>query len=379
MKRKERDNMTRMCSRCIYNDEHIPNIKFDENGECNYCKEYDLLDKLYPIDEKKFDELVKRIKRHPGKYYDCVVGVSGGCDSSYILAKLVDAGVKPLAVNYDNHWGTKIAVDNLYKITDGLNVDLLKITVDKKEYDDIVRSFFLAGVPDIEIPADMGLITALLHATSRAKCKFLVDAHNFRTEGSAPLGFIYMDAKYIDSVHKQYGNISINTYQNLWMKDWLMLMIVNRIKRVRPLPHLNYHKPDAIEELEDRFGWEWYGGHHFENKLTFFFHNYFNPRRFNRDQRYLDYSASIRSGEITRNEALKLIKKPLPQNNDIVEEVKTRLKFSDDDFERLMTMSKRTHHDFETYHPLFKRYRWFFWLMSRFDLVPKTFYLKYTK
>jgi len=366
------------CTRCIYDDEHIPNITFDSNGVCNYCKEHDKIDKQYPISKEKFDALLKRMKGS-GKYYDCIMGVSGGCDSSYLLTKLVDAGLNPLAVNFDNHWGAETAVKNLYKITDGLGIDFLRVTVDKKEYDNIVRSFFLAGVPDIEIPADIGLATALLQSAARYKCKYIVDGHSFRTEGSAPIGFIYMDAKYIESIHNKFGTIPMKTYKNLWLKNQLKWMLINRIKRVRPMYYLDYDKEKVKKELSNRFEWEWYGGHHFENRLTFFFHNYFNPKRFNRDQRYLDYSAAIRSGKMTREKALELIKKPLSQNNEIVEEVKQRFGFRDEELNEVMNLPQKTHHDFKTYHPLFKRYRWFFWLCMKLDLVPKTFYLKYTR
>ena len=187
--------MVKVCSRCIYDDEHIPGISFDSVGVCNYCKEHENLEKEYPVSQQKFDELIKRIKtegRH--RRYDCVMGVSGGCNSSYLLYRLVDSGVRPLAVTFHNPWNTPIAVENLEKMTSALDVDFVRVTVDKKEYDDICRSFMLASVPPVDTPADMAIGAVLLQAADVHKIKYVIDGHSFRTEGSAPIGMVYMDA-----------------------------------------------------------------------------------------------------------------------------------------------------------------------------------------
>ena len=366
------------CTRCIYDDEHIPNITFDSDGVCNHCKEYDTLDISYPVSESKFNEWIKKIK-DSGKYYDCILGFSGGCDSSFLLSKIVDAGLRPLAVNYDNHWGTEISEQNLKKVTSKLGVDLLKVYVDETEYNDIVKSFFYSGTPDIEICADIGLAVAQLDSASKMRCKYCLDGHNFRTEGSAPTGFIYMDAKYIKSVHSQFGKIPMKTYKNMYLKPWLKWMVIDGIQRIRLMPLLNYNKEEAKKELKERFGWEWYGGHHFENKMTYFFHTYFMPIRFNMDQRYFDLSASIRMNVMTRDEALEEIKKPIKCDAKVIDEVITRIGFTKEEFKEVMNLPIKSYKDFETYHETFKRYKWFFWMMMKMNRVPKTFYLKYCR
>ena len=371
--------MVKICSRCVY-DEKIPGISFDFEGVCNYCKEHENLEKEYPVSQQKFDDLIKRIKtagRH--RRYDCVMGVSGGCDSSYLLSRLVDSGVRPLAVNFDNHWNTPIAVENLEKMTSALDVDFVRITVNRKEYDDICRSFFLAGVPDIDIPADIALATTLLQVADIFKIKYMVDGHSFRTEGSAPIGLIYMDAKYIQSVQNEFGRYPLTTFPNLWMRKWLKWMVVSRIKRVRPMYYLDYNKEEVKKFLKDRFGWEWYGGHHLENKLTNFYHTYYLPKKFNLDHRYVEYSAFVRSGKMDRDEALKLVHEPQFFDKDIIEEVKTRLGFSDEEFDEIMKQPQKTYRDYKTYKQTFERFRWFFWLMYKFDIVPKSFFMKYTR
>lgn len=372
--------MKKVCSRCICDEEHIPGISFDSEGVCNYCEEHEKLEKEYPISQQKFDELIEKIKASGrNKRYDCVMGVSGGCDSSYLLYHLVDKGVRPLAVNFDNHWNTPIAVKNLEKMTSALDVDFVRITVDKKEYDDICRSFMLASVPAVDIPADIALATVLLETADIFKIKYMIDGHSFRTEGSAPIEMVYMDAKYIQSIQNKFGTYPLKTYPNLWMKKWLKWLIINRIKRVRPMYYLDYDKEDVKRFLNREFGWKWYGGHHLENKFTNFNLTYYFPKKFNLDFRYVSYSAFIRSGKMERDKALKRVQEMQFFDKDILEEVKARLGFSDEEFERVMDMPKKTYRDYETYRPMFKRWRWFFWLCMKFDLVPKTFYMKYTR
>ena len=196
-----------------------------------------------------------------------------------------------------------------------------------------------------------------------------------------PLGWLYMDGRYIASVQKQFGTYKLDTFPNLWITSQIKWMVWNRIKKVRPLYFMDYQKEDVKKFLADEFGWQWYGGHHLENRFTAFYHSYFIPKRFGLDYRVLGYSALIRSGQMTRDEGLAhLARAPWddPQVTEIVELVKKRLGYSDQEFEQLMNAPKKTYRDFKTYKRTFERLRWFFWAMYKLDLVPKTFYLKYT-
>lgn len=185
--------------------------------------------------------------------------------------------------------------------------------------------------------------------------------------------------RYIQSVQNEFGSYPLTTFPNLWMRKWLKGMVVNRIKRVRPMYYLDYNKEGVKKFLKDQFGWEWYGGHHLENKLTNFYHTYYLPKKFNLDHRYVEYSAFVRSGKMDRDEALKLVQEPPTIDKDILEEVKKRFDFSDEEFDEIMKQPQKTYRDYKTYKPTFGRFRWFFWLMSKFDLVPKSFYMKYTR
>lgn len=374
----------RYCARCLY-DDRTPAIVFDGKGVCNYCQLHDQLDAEYPTGiagEAKLRAMADEIRAHGrGKKFDVVVGVSGGCDSSYLLYKVKELGLRPLAAHFDNTWNSTIAVENIHRMLEKLDVELFTHVVDNEEYNDIYRAFMLAGVPDVEAPTDIGLAATIYRAAEKYGIKYTVEGHSFRTEGVAPLGWFYMDGKYINSVVKRFGNYRqhrLKTFPNLSLTQFLRYMLVSRVQRIRPLYWIDYRKEEVKKFLTEEFGWQWYGGHHLENRFTAFYHSYFLPRRFGTDMRVLGYSALVRSGQMTRGEGSRLLREPPMCDPEIVEMVKTRLGFSDDEFERIMTQPKQTYREFETYKPAFERLRPLFWLMYRMDMIPKSFYIKYT-
>jgi DNA-binding transcriptional regulator YiaG len=188
-----------------------------------------------------------------------------------------------------------------------------------------------------------------------------------------------MDAKYIETVQKKFGSYALTTFPNLWMSKWLKWTIFNGIKKIRPIYYLDYDKEKTKELLSRELGWQWYGGHHMENRTAYFTNNYYLPRKFNIDLRYSEFSALVRSGKMTRDEALRRIKEPKTINDDILEEIKKRLSLSSEEFASIMALPPKTYRDYKTYKKTFEQMRWLFWMMYRLDLVPKSFYLKYTK
>lgn len=371
-----------ICTRCIY-DDSVPNISFDGEGVCNYCRQIDALEAEYPTGregEARMQKLVDEMKAAGrGKKYDAVIGVSGGCDSSYLVHQMKEVyGLRLLAAHFDNTWNSTIATENIHNVLDKLGVDLFTIVVDNKEYDDIYRSFFRAGVKDIDCPTDIGLATTLYRAAEKFGIKYMIEGHSFRTEGVAPLGWVYMDGKYIDSVHRQFGSVPMKTFPNLWLHLQLKWMLFGGIKKIRPLYYMDYDKEAAKKLLTEKYGWQWYGGHHLENRYTAFVHSYFFPRRWDMDFRIAGYSAYCRNGWMTREEALRLMGEPPHIEAGLVDFVKKRLGFSEEEFERLMTMPKKTYKDYVTYKKIFERMRPFFWVMYKMDLIPKSFYMKYT-
>jgi N-acetyl sugar amidotransferase len=303
-----RENL-RMCVRCIY-DETTPGIRFDAHGVCNYCAMIDQLQQEYktatPEGEQKLREILDEIKKHGrGKKYDCVVGVSGGTDSSYMVYWAVQNGLRPLAVHYDNTWNTAIATENIRKVLGKLGVDLYTHVVGNKEMDDIFRSFFLAGVPEIDGPTDIALAEVLYRGASKYGVKYILEGHSFRTEGVSPLGKNYVDGRYIASIHRQFGTCKMKTFPNMPFFEFMKWTLVKRIRKIRPFWYMDYSKEQARAFLEKEFDWKYYGGHHLENRMTAFNHSYYFPQKFGIDLRYNTLSACVRSGYISREEALR--------------------------------------------------------------------------
>ncbi|HVG40827.1 MAG TPA: hypothetical protein VM888_04370, partial [Chitinophagaceae bacterium] len=207
------------CSRCIY-DERVSRISFDEEGVCNYCKMSDELKQQYktgmPEGEAELFKIIEAIKAAgKDKKYDCVIGVSGGTDSSYTLAKAMEWGLRPLAVHFDNTWNTAVASRNITLVTQKLGVDLSTYVVDNKEMDDITRSFFYSGVPELDCPTDIALAEVLYRAANKAGVRYILEGHSFITEGVSPMGTNYFDGKYIKDIHKKFGKLRLKTFPNM--------------------------------------------------------------------------------------------------------------------------------------------------------------------
>ncbi len=353
-----------ICTRCIY-DDRIPYISFDADGVCNYCHQHDELEKEYPTGDEgraRLKVLAAAIAEEGrGKKYDVVIGVSGGTDSSYMLHLAKELGLRPLAAHFDNTWNSRTAVENISRVLGKLNIDLFTHVVDNREYCDIFRSFLLASVPDVDIPSDIGLATTHYLAAEKFGIRYIFEGHSFRTEGITPHGWVYMDARYIQTVQQQFGSMKLKTFPNLWMGDWLRWTALRRIRKIRPLYYVDYRKEDAKKFLAGEFGWEWYGGHHMENRTAYFANNYYLPRKFGIDLRYAEFSALVRTHQLSREDALAQIAVPKPTDPSIIDEIKKRLSLSDADFNDIMAAPHKSYRDYRTYKQRFERLRWLFW------------------
>ncbi|MGE3193447.1 MAG: HisA/HisF-related TIM barrel protein [Microbacteriaceae bacterium] len=374
----------KMCSRCIITSD-VPRSGLDDSDVCYYCGLHDSLDAQYPIGPESraaleaFAERIKREARANGSAYDCILGVSGGTDSSFLAHTLVQLGVKPLAVHFDNTWNSPTATANIYAVLDKLGIDLETYVVDNTEYDDIYRSFMLAGVKDIEAPTDIGFMGVLYRAAEKHKIKHIVEGHSFRTEGISPMGWLYMDGGYINDVHRRYGRVPTRTFPNMAFGDFLRWSTWNAIERTRPLYWMDYQKEDAKRFLAETYGWKWYGGHHLENRFTAFYHTYFLPKRWGINFRQIELSALVRSGQLDREAAIENFLAPRQGDADIIGLVKKRLEFDDDEFDAVMQLPHRTYREFRTYKKRFERLRPLFWILWKLNRVPKSFYEKFCK
>lgn len=371
-----------ICSRCIY-DDRTPAISFNQDGVCNYCEMVEDLKVQYqtglPDGEKRIQEIISKIKAEgKGKKYDCVIGVSGGTDSSYMVWWAIQNGLRPLAVHYDNTWNTSIATENIRKVLGKLNVDLYTHVCDNKEADDIFKAFFIAGVPEIEVSTDLALAETMYRAAAKFKVKYVLEGHSFLAEGITPLGKNYFDGKYIKSIHKQFGKLPMKTYPLMTFSKFIRWTTLYRIQKIRPLWYIKYSKEEAKAFLEKEFGWQYYGGHHLENRMTAFFHGIYCPQKFNIDYRNNSLSASVRSGNMDREAALhEYYETPPHIEPELLEYFKKRLGLSDSEYDAKMKEAPRYWEEFPTYKKRFERLRPFFYILMKANLVPHSFYLKY--
>ncbi len=365
-------------------DTTVPDIVFDQRGECNYCALHDALERRYPLTQEGKAELertVEKIKRAGiGKRYDCIAGVSGGTDSTYTLYLLKQWGLRPLAVHFDNGWDTEIAVTNVKRATDKLDIDLYTYVMDWEEFKDLQIAFLRASTPDAEIPTDIGIYGTLYKVAVQEKVKYVVNGHSFRTEGTSPLLWTYMDGKYIKSVHRRFGRMKkLKVFPNLTMSSLFYHAVLKRIHEFRPLEYVRYDKEEAGKLLEKELGWSYYGGHHHEVIYTKFHHSYLLPRKFGIDYRKVSLSARVRSGLITRDNAIEYLQQnPFQPEKELIKYVMSKLSLSEDEFKAIMASQPKSFLEYPTYYPIMKSLMIPIRLATRLNLVPEILYLKYS-
>ena len=370
-----------ICNKCIY-DQSVSNIFFNEDGICNYCIQVDKLKAEYgtgtEMGANKLNQILAQIRNAgKGKRYDCIIGVSGGTDSSYLLLKSKEWGLRPLAVHYDNTWNTAIATENIKKVTQKLNIELYTFVLDNKESDDLFRAFFYAGVPEFDAPTDMGYAQLLRIAARKFGVKYILEGHSFVAEGLAPIGTMYLDGKYIHDVHKKYGKLPLKTYPLMTFSQFMKWILVYRQQFIRPLWFVNYSKESARARLIKETGWIYYGGHHLENRASAFTLKILQPQKFGIDTRNWSLSAEVRAGLMDRNEALRIYNTPLQQDIELIEYAKKRMKITNGEYETIMKGPKNSFLDYKPYKKTFERLRPLFKVLAKANYVPMSFYLKY--
>jgi N-acetyl sugar amidotransferase len=370
-----------ICSQCIY-DERVSAIEFDEDGVCNYCKQIDSLSGEYGTGQSKGEQelfrIFDKIKRSgKGKKYDCAIGVSGGTDSSYMLYLAKKHGLRPLAVHYDNTWNTSIATQNIRKVLSALDIDLYTHVVDNKEADDLFRSFFLAGVAEIEASTDLALAETIYRAAWKHGIKYVLEGHSFVTEGITPVGRNYFDGRYVKAIHRKFGRMPMRSYPLMTFGRFIWWSVFARIRKIRPFWYLSYNKEEAREFLEKEFDWKYYGGHHLENRMTAFLHGIYAPKKFGMDFRNNSLSALVRLGKMTREEAWVSYNQPPAVERDLVEYFRKRLGLSREKYDEVMSAPPKSWTEYPTYKRRFELLRPLFAVLAKANLVPMSFYLKY--
>ena len=371
----------KICTRCIY-DERVPGISFNAAGVCNYCQQIEELKIQYGTGTEKgrikLNKILQQIKRAGrDRKYDCVIGVSGGTDSSYLLYLAKEWGLRPLAVHYDNTWNSAISTENIRKMLSALDVDLYTYVVDNKESDDIFAAFFKASVPEFDAATDLALAEVMYRAAAQYGLKYILEGHSFITEGITPVSSNYFDGEYIRSIHNMFGRQPMKTYPLMTFSRFMWWVVVARIRKIRPFWYINYSKEDARTFLTQEFGWQYYGGHHLENRSAAYANAIHWPQKFHIDFRNNTLSALARTGKISREAAWAEYNTPPKCEAELVSYVKKRLDLSDDEYQRIMQEPPKSWQDYPTYKKRFEQLRPLFHVLAKANLVPMSFYLKY--
>ena len=299
-----------ICTRCVM-DSSDPGIRFDNEGHCNICSDYlaqkELYDARFSENGKRREAIIHEIKLHGRhKPYDAVVGLSGGVDSAYLLYLAHQLGLRVLALHIDTGWNSEIAVRNIERMCDKLNIHLHTVVIDWPAMKELQRAYMLSEVANLDVPQDHAFMAALRIFAKKHGIKYLLSGANHATEGTgSPFSMqqSYMDARHIRSIYKAHGRgKSLRKYPlaSLPKAAWLHATI----RTIDLLNEVPYSKQAAIKTLTKVFGWEYYGGKHFESRFTKYFQSVYLPRKFGYDKRRHHLSYLIMNGEITREEAL---------------------------------------------------------------------------
>ena len=355
-----------ICKRGVW-DTSLPGITFDQEGASTYYKIQKTLMEMYPRGEtglKNWEKIIYLVKKRGKKrQYDCIVGVSGGVDSSNLLFLLKSEGLRILAVNLDNGWSSNIAVKNIKTVTSALKIDLETYVINYEEIKDLLRAYMRAGMPWIDIPTDMAIKATMYNVALKLGIKYIFRGNDFRSEGKQPREWTYSDSKQLHYIHKKFGQIKkLKTYPDLPFWKIIYAGFIRGIKDIRPYYYLEYRKQDARKFLENEFNWEYYGGHHHENIFTRYAIAYWLPRKFGIDKRKITLSAQVISGQILREEALAELKKDPYQINEMEKDriyIMKKLDLDEDEYQRIWSSPNKNYTDYPSHFKVLERLQWF--------------------
>jgi len=351
--------MQKTCINCVM-DSSDSQIVFDDAGVCDHCLGFkrDVLPNWHPDDKgaAMFREMVESIKTSgKGRPFDCIMGMSGGLDSSYLLHLAVsEFGLRPLVFHVDGGWNTDLAVNNIQMLVEKLGLDLYTEVINWDEMRDFQLAFFKSGVPHLDIPQDHAFVATLYHFANKHGIKYIVNGGNYSTECVRnPLEWLYYgtDMAQLKDIHKQFGTIPLRTYPfSSVLFHKVYLRYIRGVQVVKPLNLLPYTKEHASKVLADTYGWRPYPQKHFESRFTRFYEGYWLPTRFGYDTRRVQYSSLILTGQMTREDALERLKKPAYDPATIEEDfeyIATKLRISVAELRRYHEMPLKTYKDYK--------------------------------
>jgi N-acetyl sugar amidotransferase len=345
-----------MCVRCVLTASDDPALDLDDAGVCVRCREYErfLVEYLPPVADgpRLLEELATKIRDEGrDKEHDCVLGLSGGTDSSFVAYQAKRLGLRPLVVHFDNGWNSELAVQNIERIVRHFDFDLHTYVVDWEEFRDLQLSYFRASVVDIEVPTDHAIFAVLYRTALDEGIHYILSGNNVRTEFGMPPSWSHRksDLRNLKAIHRRYGTNSLktfptaSTFQMRWWERTRRLQVVN------VLDYLPYDKKAAIGTLETELGWRDYGGKHYESFFTRFYQAHVLPTKFGIDKRRGHLSALIRSDQLTRDAALSQLAEPA-YDAQMLETDRTyvlkKLGLTREEWEAIMATPPRSHRSF---------------------------------
>lgn len=376
-----------VCRRCIQ-DERVPKITFDKEGVCNYCHLHDELCEIFPNDEKgeqKLKSIIDKIKlESKNKEFDCVVGVSGGRDSIYLLYNAVKVwGLRVLAVHSDDWFDNPIATENMRKAVEKLKVKFISVKYPFELACELKRDFLKASVPDLNMGTDIAIATSLYSMAYKYEIKNILLGQSFRTEGIKPLEWSFFDGKYLKTVHNQFGSIPLgkwtpeNPGYNLNTKELFYYTVIKGIKTFTPNYYINYIRKDAEKIIQDELEWVYTGAHYLDD-LYHSFITYVHRIKFNMCLNINSDAALVRSGQMSREQGIKRSNEIYHiEKQEIIEECLKRINVSQTELEKFMKLPIKTFRDYDTSYNTIKMFKYPIKFLSKLDVVPKITYKKY--
>lgn len=345
-----------------------PDITFDDKGISNYYYEF-LAKKEQDLPEeaeaqKKLAEIVQKIKEiGKNNKYDCITGVSGGVDSTYLAYKAKQLGLRPLIVHFDNGWNSELAVKNIENIISRLGFDLYTLVVDWQEFKDIQLAYLKASVVDIEVITDHAIIGTLYKLAAENGIKYILSGSNVVTENTLPKHWIFnkIDHVNLKEIHSQFGSVQLKTYPLFNSTKKRLYLKLKNIETISLLNYMPYNKKEVKEVIKNELHWKDYGGKHYESVFTRFYQGYILPVKFGIDKRKAHLSDLIFSGQITKAEALDELKKTIYDEVQLREDYEFVLKkfnLSANEFDQILMMPRREHTEFKTEKGFWENYPW---------------------
>lgn len=356
-----------VCTECVM-DTTDPNITFNSDGVCNYCIEAKRELPKYRFTKEQeaanLEKITSQIRKDAGSNkYDSLIGLSGGVDSSYVTHLAKQLNLRPLIAHFDNGWNSEKSVANIKNIVDKCGFDLETYVINWPEFRDLQRSFFKAGVVDIEILTDHAIMATMFEIRKRYKIKHVLSGSNYWTEHGMPTAWLWrkQDLTNIKGIQKKFGTKKIKDFPTL---DSIEFQLIKMFgwggNYIEILNHINYSKGKAIEVLQKEYGWSYYGGKHYESTFTKFYQAYVLPVKFGFDKRKVHLSAVIRTGELSRQAAMEELSKPAYDPNDLKidkDYVLKKLGFTSEEFDKMMSESPKRHLDYPSDEWMFKLWR----------------------